>query len=356
MNGGKVYWLDVHQATTIAAVRDVPETVRCRFGACFPPCRELILKYLPYPPDEVEPGTQSGVKCYTATHLRRDELNARPAAALRNRAGDFGLLDHKQRSRLVETIVSSCRGLDEESQQWIKSRLSELADLPPVLHAIFELQAVGCDPTVILLWVKMHSEVPTEREFQTKSEAWNVVKKRAAALAPQITQLARDIQALHNTGIDRGNFLALYIERVRKSSHLSTADDDIVEATVRTAETLPNTLHDYADNIASYANLDVDLSEAFARIRDFYLALLCVYSEILASGPKFSEVAQVIAFWDRAQSGSAAEVKQKYEAFAERNPEIIKRMAQFVRTYYFDNSGQRPHESFLDWSRQYWPF
>ena len=78
---------------------------------------------------------------------------------------------------------------------------------------------MGCDPTVILLWAKMHSEVPTEREFQTKSETWNVVKRRAAVLAPQITQLARDIQELHNTAIDRGNFLALYVERIRKSPH-----------------------------------------------------------------------------------------------------------------------------------------
>jgi hypothetical protein len=201
----------------------------------------------------------------------------------------------------------------------------------------------------------MHSEVPTEREFRTKSESWNVVKRRAAALAPQITQLARDIQELHNTAIDRGNFLALYVERIRKSPQAAT-DADVVEGKIKTVETLPDTLRDYSDDITSYANLDVDLPEAFARTRDFYLALLCVYTEILASEPKFSEVAQVIAFGNRAKSAHAAEAKQKYDAFAERNPEIIKRMTQFVRKYYFDNSRQRPQESFLDWSRQHWPF
>ena len=266
------------------------------------------------------------------------------------------MLSHDQHSRLIETIVSSCSGLDEGSQQWIKSRLSELADRPPVLHAISNLQAVGCDPTVILLWAKMHSEVPTEREFQKKSDTWNAVKRRAAALAPQITQLASDIQELHNAAIDRDTFLALYADRVRKSSHLAPIDDDIVEAKIKTVETLPDTLRDYAGDIMSYADLDVDLPEAFARIRDFYLALLCVYTEILASEAKFSEVAQVIAFIDVAQSAHAAEVKRKYEAFAERNPGIIKRMTQFVRTYYFDSSRKRPQESFLNWSRRHWPF
>src|SRR5512133_3327581 len=192
----------------------------------------------------------------------------------------------------MKTIVSSCSGLDESSQQWLKSRLNELPGRRPVLHAISKLQAAGCDPTVILLWAKMHSEVPTEREFQAKSEAWNVVKRRASELAPQVTQLARDIQELHNTTIDRGNFLALYGERVRKSAHVA-ADDDVVEAKIKNVETLPDTLRDYAADIMGYAKLDVDLPEAFARIRDFYLALLCVYTEVLASGVTFLEVAEV---------------------------------------------------------------
>lgn len=265
---------------------------------------------------------------------------------------------HKRnhRSRLIETIDSSSWGLDEESQQWIKSRLSELADRRPVLLAISRLAAVGCDPTVVLLWAKMHSEVPSEREFQAKSETWNVAKRRAGELAPQIIQLARDIQELHNTAIDRGNFLTLYVERVRKTSHLAAADDDIADAKIRDVQTLPNTLRDYAGDILSYANLNVDLPEAFARIRDFYLALLCVYTEIVASESQFSEVAQVIAFAERAQITDAAEVKRKYEAFAERNPEIIKRMALFVRAYYFGSPRRRPQESFLDWSRRHWPF
>ena len=82
---------------------------------------------------------------------------------------------------------------------------------------------------------------------------------------------------------DYGNFLALYVERIRKSSHLAEDDNDIVEATIKTVETLPDTLRDYADDIKSYASLNVDLPETFARKRDFYLALLCVYTEILAS-------------------------------------------------------------------------
>ena len=260
--------------------------------------------------------------------------------------------EHK--SRLIAAIADSCSALDEGSQQWVRSRLRELEENSAVLQAIVHLYGAGCDATVILVWAKMHSEVLTEGEFRKKTAKWEVVKRRAAALAPKLKQLAGEIDELHHTKIDRGSFLELYIERIRKSSPAAAVEDDVIETIIRNLELLPATLRDYADDVASYANFTVDLPTAFTRICDFYLALLCVYTETIASTSKYADLAEVIAFADHAAGPSAAELERRYRSFRAQNPNIVTRMEKFVRSYKGKDS--RVQQSFLSWSQNHWPF
>jgi hypothetical protein len=260
--------------------------------------------------------------------------------------------EHK--SRLIAAIVESCSALDEGSQQWVRSRLMELDQNSAVLQAIAHLHGAGCDATVILLWAKMHSEVSTEGEFRKKTASWEMVKRRAAELAPKLKQLAGEIDELHNTQIDRGSFLELYIERIRKTSPAAAVEDDVVETVISSLELLPATLRDYADDVASYANLTVDLPTAFTHIRDFYLALLCVYTEKIASTSKYADLAEVIAFVDHSPAPSAEELERRYRSFRTQNPDIVTRMQKFVRSY--DRKDSRTQQSFLSWSQNHWPF
>ena len=260
----------------------------------------------------------------------------------------------EDKSRLIAAIADSCSALDQGSQQWVRSRLRELEENPTVLRAIFHLHDAGCDATVIFVWAKMHSEVLTEGEFRKKTARWEVVKRRAAALAPKLKQLALEIDELHNTAIDRGSFLELYIERIRKSSPAAAVEDDVVETIIRNLELLPATLRDYADDVASYAKFTVDLPTAFTRLCDFYLALLCVYTETLASTSKYADLAEVITFADHSAGPSAAELERRYRSFRAQNPNIVTRMEKFVRSYNGKDSRTQP--SFLRWSQNHWPF
>lgn len=207
---------------------------------------------------------------------------------------------------------------------------------------------------VIFVWAKLHSEVLAEGEFRKKTSRWEVVKRRAAALAPKLKQIALEIDQLHNTTIDRGSFLELYIERIRRSSLAAAVEDDAVETIIRDIELLPATLGDYADDVASYANFTVDLPSAFTRICDFYLALLCVYTETIASTSNYADLAEVIAFADPAAAPTAAELQRRYHAFRTKNPDIVTRMENFVRSY--DGKETRTQPSFLTWSQSHWPF
>lgn len=260
----------------------------------------------------------------------------------------------KYKPHFLTAIADSCSDLDEGSQQWVQSRLSELGENPAALRAIARLQSAGCDATVILLWVKLQSEVVTEEEFRKRDAMWEVVKGRAAALAPKLKHLAGEIEELHNSGIDCGSFLELYSERIRKSSSAAEVENEVVEAIIKSIALLPATLRDYADDVASYGSFSVDLPKTFTRIRDFYLVLLCVYAEQMASTTKYSDLAEVITFANHDSTPSAADVEQKYTLFRRQNPDLVARMETFVRSY--NGNDGRTRESFLSWSQKHWPF
>jgi hypothetical protein len=260
----------------------------------------------------------------------------------------------KYKPHFLAAIADSCSALDEGSQQWVRSRLRELGENPAALRAIARLQSAGCDPTVILLWVKLQSEVVTEEEFRKRAATWEAVKRRAAALAPKLKSLAGEIEELHNSGIDCGSFLELYSERIRKSSSAAEVERDVAETIIKSIALLPATLRDYADDLGSYASFSVDLPKTFTRIRDFYLVLLCVYAETIASTTKYADLAEVIALANHASAPNAADVEQKYALFRRQNPDLVARMETFVRSYNSNNA--RTRESFLSWSQKHWPF
>ena len=258
----------------------------------------------------------------------------------------------KYKSHLLAAIADSCSALDERSQQWVRSRSRDLGENPAALQAIASLHSAGCEAAVILLWAKFQSEVATEEEFRKRAATWEMVKGRAAALAPKLKELAREIEDLHDSGIDCGTFLEMYSERIRRSSSAADVEDDVVEAIIKSIALLPATLRDYADDVGGYANFSVDLTKTFSRIRDFYLVLLCVYAETVTSTPKYAELADVIAFANHAAAPGAADVEERYGLFRRQNPDLVARMETFVRSYNRKNAG----DSFLSWSQNHWPF
>ena len=260
----------------------------------------------------------------------------------------------KQKSQFLTAIADSCSALDEGSQQWVRSRLGELGEHPAALRAIARLHSAGCEATVILLWTKLQSEVVTEEEFRRRAAMWEMVKERAGALVPKLKHLAGEIEELHNSGIDCGSFLGLYSERIRRSSSAADVDKDVVEAIIKSIALLPTTLRDYADDVGNYARFSVDLQTTFTRIRDFYLALLCVYAETIAPTTKYADLAEVIAFGNHASALSAADVEQRYALYRRQNPDLVTRMESFVRSY--NNNDARTQESFLSWSQNHWLF